>query len=64
MSEDHELFSSRAIKTRYIAYLHETLLTRACVSALTTIMKCLIKRICARVQEQIFTKKTRDKITQ
>ena len=39
-------FPDRAIKTRYIAYSHESLLTRACVSALTTILKCLTGRIC------------------
>ena len=32
-------FPDRAIKSRYIAYLHETLWTRECVSALTTVVK-------------------------
>ena len=37
------------MKTRYIAYLHETLLTRTCVFALTTIVKYLTERICVRI---------------
>ena len=43
------IFQIGAIKTRYIAYLHETLLTRACVSALTTIVKCVTERICVHI---------------
>ena len=57
-------FPDRAIKSRYISYLHETLWTRACVSALTTVVKWVAERICVGIWEQIFTKKTRDIITQ
>ena len=55
--KQRELFSSRAIKTRYIAYLQETLLTRACA------VKCLTKKYACAYKNKFITKKIRDKNT-